>query len=101
MMLKEYTRKCRLPDNLFEFDTTGVTVSFINNIWVRIEIPIISFVDNNSRYNNKEINIDISIKKKHSKNQEEEPSREFKSAWSDCCKPQEPTELNQQFADKN
>jgi hypothetical protein len=101
MMLKEYTRKCRLPDNLFEFDATGVTVSFINSIWVRIEIPITSFVDNNSKYNNKEINIDISIKKKLSKNQEEEPNREFKSAWSDCRRPQEPIEISHEFVDQD
>jgi hypothetical protein len=45
VVLREFSRRCRLPDNLFRFDETGVSVSFINNIWVRIEIPIIEFID--------------------------------------------------------
>jgi hypothetical protein len=45
VVLREFSRRCRLPDNLFKFDETGVSVSFINNIWVRIEIPIIEFID--------------------------------------------------------
>lgn len=45
IMLREFSRQCRLPDNFFKFDEQGVTVSFVNNGWVRIEIPIVEFFD--------------------------------------------------------
>ena len=44
IMLREFSRQCRLPRNLFEFDEKGVTVSFVNNVWVRVEIPILDFL---------------------------------------------------------
>lgn len=44
-MLREFSRQCRLPDHLFKFDETGVTVSFVNNVWVRVEIPIVDFLE--------------------------------------------------------
>ena len=44
IMLREFSRQCRLPRNLFEFDEKGVTVSFVNSIWVRVEIPILDFL---------------------------------------------------------
>ena len=45
IMLREFSRQCRLPDHLFKFDETGVTVSFVNNVWVRVEIPIVDFLE--------------------------------------------------------
>lgn len=44
IMLREFSRQCRLPRNLFEFDEKGVTVSFVNSVWVRVEIPIMDFL---------------------------------------------------------
>jgi hypothetical protein len=45
IMLREFSRRCRLPNNLFKFDEEGVTVSFVNEIWVRVEIPIIEYLN--------------------------------------------------------
>lgn len=45
MMLREFSRSCRLPTNLFVFDETALSVSFINNIWIRVEVPIVEFID--------------------------------------------------------
>ncbi len=47
IVLREFSRRCRLPYKVFRFDETGVTVSFINNDWVRVEIPILEILDNN------------------------------------------------------
>ena len=63
IMLREFSRQCRLPDHLFKFDETGVTVSFVNNVWVRVEIPIVDFLEpiidlksSNGSKKNKQIN---------------------------------------------
>jgi len=47
IVLREFSRRCRLPYKVFKFDETGVTVSFINNDWVRVEIPILEILDTN------------------------------------------------------
>lgn len=43
-MLREFSRRCKLPNNVFRFDENGITVSFVNNIWVRVEIPILEIL---------------------------------------------------------
>jgi hypothetical protein len=45
VMLREFSRSCRLPVNLFKFDETGISVSFMNNIWIRVEVPILEFIE--------------------------------------------------------
>ncbi len=45
IMLRSFSRSCILPVNLFKFDETGLSVSFINNIWIRVEVPIIEFIE--------------------------------------------------------
>ena len=45
VMLREFSRSCRLPLNLFRFDETAISVSFVNKIWIRIEVPIVEFID--------------------------------------------------------
>ena len=44
IMLREFSRRCKLPNNVFRFDENGITVSFVNNIWVRVEIPILEIL---------------------------------------------------------
>ena len=44
IMFREFSRRCRLPTNLFKFDDSSVSVSFMNDVWVRVEIPIIEFL---------------------------------------------------------
>ena len=44
VMFREFSRRCRLPTNLFKFDDSSVSVSFMNDVWVRVEIPIIEFL---------------------------------------------------------
>ena len=44
MILREFSRRCKLPDNIFKFDENGITVSFVNNVWVRVEIPIMEIL---------------------------------------------------------
>lgn len=40
IMIREFSRRCRLPINSFLFDEDGISVSFINDVLVRVEIPI-------------------------------------------------------------
>jgi hypothetical protein len=44
VMFREFSRRCRLPTNLFKFDDSSVSVSFMNDVWVRVEVPIIEFL---------------------------------------------------------
>lgn len=43
-MLREFSRRCKLPSNVFKFDENGISVSFVNDIWVRVEIPIMEIL---------------------------------------------------------
>ncbi len=43
-MLREFSRRCKLPNTVFKFDENGITVSFVNNVWVRVEIPILEIL---------------------------------------------------------
>ncbi len=45
VILREFSRKCRLPNFIFKFDEDNITVSFVNNVWVRVEIPIVEILD--------------------------------------------------------
>lgn len=47
IMFREFSRCCRLPTHLFRFDEGGVTVSFMNDVWVRVEVPIIEILNMN------------------------------------------------------
>ena len=46
IMLREFSRRCKIPNNLFKFDENAITFSFVNNIWVRVEIPIEEILTN-------------------------------------------------------
>lgn len=54
LMFREFSRQCKLPDNFFKFDEAGVSVSFVRNGWVRIEIPIVEFFDFNCALSSKQ-----------------------------------------------
>jgi hypothetical protein len=40
ILLREFSRRCRLPIDLFEFDESGVTLSFINDAFIKVDVPI-------------------------------------------------------------
>ncbi|CAF0945657.1 unnamed protein product [Brachionus calyciflorus] len=70
LMLREFSRHCRLPDNFFKFDESGVSVSFVSNGWVRVEIPIMEFFDFNCALTNSKLN-KVNHKKKIDKHRDQ------------------------------
>lgn len=65
LMFREFCRQCKLPDNFFKFDEAGVSVSFVRNGWVRIEIPIVEFFDFNCALSSKQSKYQKKKSEKH------------------------------------